>query len=229
MMSSILAEWPRFATWYNVLFLLKAAGVTLALSALGAVLGSVIGFGLALLRLTTARLLAPLRLLAAGFTQMFMRVPFLVTLFLMFFGFQILMADTPDFLVAASATTLIASAYLAEIIRGGLGSVHRNQWEAAQAMNYTLLQSIRHVVLPQAWRVILPPAFGFFVMFIKDTALASQIGVVELTYAGKILNNKGFSPELAFGSILVLYFLISYPLSRIGAQLEKRLAASRNP
>ena len=95
-------------------------------------------------------------------------------------------------------------------------------------MNFGLLTSVRYVVLPQAWRVILPPAFGFFVLFIKDTALASQIGVIELTFAAKVLNNKGFSAALVFGTILVVYFAISYPLARVGAQLEARLAPSRH-
>ena len=76
--------------------------------------------------------------------------------------------------------------------------------------------------------MILPPAFSFFVLFIKDTALASQIGVIELTFAAKVLNNKGFSAALVFGTILVVYFAISYPLARVGAQLEARLAPSRH-
>ena len=95
-------------------------------------------------------------------------------------------------------------------------------------MNFSLLETIRYVVLPQAWRIILPPAFGFFVMFIKDTALASQIGVVELTYVGKVLNNKGFSAALSFGAILIVYFAISYPLARFGALLEDKLASPRH-
>jgi polar amino acid transport system permease protein len=94
-------------------------------------------------------------------------------------------------------------------------------------MNFTMLQTVRYVILPQAWRVILPPAFGYFVLFIKDTALASQIGVLELTYAGKVLNNKGFSAALVFGTLLLLYFVISYPLTRLGGFLEARLAPSR--
>ena len=86
------------------------------------------------------------------------------------------------------AVLLIACAFLAEIIRAGLNPCTHNQWDAALAMNFSMLTRLRHVVLPQAWRVILPPAFGFFLLFIKDTALASQISVVELTYAGKVLN-----------------------------------------
>ncbi|RWR26123.1 amino acid ABC transporter permease [Sinirhodobacter populi] len=228
MFSSILSEWPDFATWYNFIFFAKAAGTTLALSAIGVVMGSLIGLVLAISRITSARLLAPVRWLALIYTEVFRRVPFLVTLMLVFFSFQILFRNVPLFVVAATATTLIASAFLAEIVRAGLHSVHRNQWEAAVTMNFTLWQTVWHVLLPQAWRVILPPAFSFFVLFIKDTALASQIGVIELTYAGKVMNNKGFSATLAFGAILLIYFAISYPLARMGTVLEKRLAPSRN-
>jgi len=82
------------------------------------------------------------------------------------------------------------------------------------------------VVLPQSWRVILPPATAFVIMFIKDTSLASQLGVIELTVAGKMLVNRGFSPLIGFGAILACYFILSYPLSRFAAYLEKRLAPS---
>lgn len=228
MFAQIAGEWPEFATYYNFLFLAQAAGTTLALSALGVILGSLFGLFFAVLRKTRGWALLPLRVVAIAFTELFRRVPFLVTLMLAFFAFQIFLGGIPLFAVAAVTTTLIASAFLAEIVRAGLDSVHRNQWEAAETMNFSLLQTIRHVILPQAWRVILPPAFGFFVLFIKDTALASQIGVVELTFAGKVLNNRGFSPALSFGVILIVYFAISYPLARFGAALEARLASSRN-
>jgi polar amino acid transport system permease protein len=80
--------------------------------------------------------------------------------------------------------------------------------------------------VPQSWQTITPPAFAFFLSFIKDSALASQIGVVELTYAGKVFSNRGLSPAIAFGSILLAYFVISYPLARFGARMEGRLAVS---
>jgi polar amino acid transport system permease protein len=223
----IVAELPEFLGYYNLIFLTKAALVTIGLSAIGSLTGIVAGFGLALVRTTEHRWLAPSRGLALILTELFRRIPFLVTLMLVFFASQLSGLDLPLFVVALIAVFLIASAYLSEIIRAGFDSVHRNQWDAAAAMNFSLLDTVRHVVLPQAWRVILPPAFGFFVLFIKDTALASQIGVIELTYAGKVLNNKGFSAALVFGSLLLLYFMISYPLARFGARLEALLAQSR--
>ena len=228
MRDRVLSELPAFFGYYNVLFLAKAALATIGLSAIGSVTGIVSGFGLAFVRLTRARWLAPARWLALLLTELFRRVPFLVTLMLVFFISQLSGLDLPLFVVALIAVFLIATAYLAEIIRSGLESVHKNQWDAATAMNFSLFETVRHVIVPQAWRVILPPAFGFFVLFIKDTALASQIGVIELTYAGKVLNNKGFPAALVFGALLLIYFLISYPLTRFGAHLEARLAKPRH-
>jgi polar amino acid transport system permease protein len=228
MLDRLLAELPQFFGVYNVLFLAKAALATVALSAIGSVTGAAAGLLLALIRVTRTPWLAPIRWLAFLVTELFRRIPFLVTLMLVFFAFQIAGFSLPLFVVALIAVFLIAAAYISEIVRGGFESVHRNQWEAAQAMNFSLMETVRYVILPQAWRVILPPAFAFFVMFVKDTALASQIGVIELTYAGKVLNNKGFSAALVFGTLLVLYFLISYPLARLGALLEAKLARPRH-
>ena len=228
MLERLAQELPALFGYYNVVFVAKAALATLALSAVGCLVGTALALGLVLVRLTSGWTLAPLRWFAIFFVEVFRRVPFLVTLMLVFFAFQLSGADLPLFAVAAASVCLIASAFLSEIIRAGFESVHRNQWDAAAAMNFGLLTSVRYIVLPQAWRVILPPAFSFFVLFIKDTALASQIGVIELTFAAKVLNNKGFSAALVFGTILIVYFAISYPLARLGAQLEARLAPSRH-
>jgi polar amino acid transport system permease protein len=161
------------------------------------------------------------------FTEAFRRIPFLVTLMLVFFAFQAVKLDISMFTVALFSVCLIATAFITEIVRAGLDSVHRNQWDAAAAMNFTYIETLRYIVVPQAWKVMLPPAFSFFVLFIKDTALASQIGVVELTFAGKVLANKGFPAALTFGTILVLYFLLSWPLARFGRWMEVKLAPTR--
>jgi polar amino acid transport system permease protein len=228
MWSQIVEELPRFFSYYNLLFFAKALGATFALSAIGCVVGFTVGFGLAAVRLSTLRALWPLRVAAQLFIELFRRIPFLVTLMLVFFIFQGLNADLSMFSVALISVCLIATAYIAEIVRSGLESVHQNQWDAAVTMNFGYLQTLRMVIVPQAWKIILPPVFGFFVLFIKDTALASQIGVVELAFAGKTMNNKGFSATLVYGVVLALYFMLSYPLSRFGHYLERKLAPARN-
>lgn len=224
----MLAELPEFLGYYNLLFLGQALLGTFILSAAGCLVGFVAGFALAVIRRAQVFWMWPPKLVALVYVEIFRRVPFLVTLFAIFFAFQLTGFDLSTFTIALIAVCLIASAFIAEIIKSGLDSVHSNQWDTAAAMNMSYLQTLRLVIVPQAWKIILPPAFSFFILFIKDTALASQIGVMELTYAGKVLNNKGFSAALVFGTILILYFALSYPLTRFGTYLEARLAPSRD-
>jgi polar amino acid transport system permease protein len=228
MFEGLWEEIPRFCTYYNGLFLLEAAGRTLALTGVGCLVGFALGFYLSIARLYRGGVFIPLRGAIILYVEIFRRIPFLVTLMLVFFFCQGFKLDVSVFTVALITVCLIAASYTAEIVRAGFESVHHTQWEASEVMNFTLRQKLRFVVIPQAWKVILPPAFSFFIAFIKDTALASQIGVVELTYVGKVFNNKGFSPILAFGAILILYYLISYPLARFGNWMEKRLVVSKH-
>jgi len=222
-MPSIAEQLPHFLTYYNVEFLLKAALTTLALSLSGCVFGFVLGFAIAILRETRMLMLLPFRVVSVVFVEVFRRIPFLVTLFLVFYACQVLSFDVSVFIVATISTCIIGAAFLSEVVRTGFDSIPIQEREAAEAMNFTLAQVLTLIVIPQAWRVILPPAFAFFLSFIKDSALASQLGVVELTYSAKVMNNKGFSPVLGFGAALILYFIISYPLARVGLHMEKRL------
>jgi polar amino acid transport system permease protein len=228
MNSPIFGQLGRFFSYYNIEFILEAAFTTLLLSLSGCVFGFILGFGIALLREPRGKMWLPLRAALTALVEVFRRIPFLVTLFLVFYACQALNLDISVFAVAVISTCIIGAAFLSEIIRGGFESISHSERQAAQAMNFTLAQTLFLIVIPQAWRVILPPTFAFFLSFIKDSALASQLGVVELTYAAKVMNNKGFSPVLGFGSALALYFVISYPLARLGQYMERRLALSRH-
>ncbi len=228
MLTAFFEEIPAFFTYYNGLFLLQAAARTIGLSAIGCAVGFVLGFFWAILRLVRGKAGLPAWLLSVLYVEFFRRVPFLVTLMVVFFVCQALKLGVSVFTVATISVCLISASYTAEIVRAGFESVPIKQWEAAEVMNFTLGQKLRLVVIPQAWKVILPPAFSFFIAFIKDTALASQIGVIELTYVGKVLNNKGYSAALVFGTILIIYFMISYPLARFGNRMEKRLVLSKH-
>jgi polar amino acid transport system permease protein len=223
----ILGQLPRFFSWANMSLLAEAAGMTLSMTLVGCVIGFGLAFILVFLRQTPGLWAAPLRLVCIAYVETFRRIPFLVVIYLVLFFIQAFVSDASLFTVAVTAICLYAVAYTAEIIRGGLESVPRQQVEAAQTMNMGRLQTNLLVVLPQAWPVILPPAVAFGISFIKDTALVSQIGVFELTFRGKELNNQGFSALLVFGTIALCYFAISYPLSRLGQHLEKRLETPR--
>lgn len=208
---------------FTLTFLLQAAWNTLALAAVGCSMGLLLGFVIACLRRTRSLYLLPVRVLSIVFVELMRRIPFLVTLFLTLFVLQAMGTNLSFFVIGLIAVCLISTAYLAEIFRAGFDSVPPAQIEAAQTLNFSAVQVIFLVMLPQAWKVVLPPAFSFMVSFIKDTALASQLGVVELTFAGKILITRGYSSLLVYGLVLLIYFAISYPLSRLGARLEQRV------
>jgi len=226
-MERILEQLPRFFTPGNMWLLLESAGYTLGMTLVGCGIGFVLAFFLVYLRQTPGIGALPLRILCIAYVEVFRRIPFLVVIYLVLFFVQTVSTDASLFTIAVVAICLYAVAYTADIIRGGLESVRHTQVEAAQTMNMSRLMTTLTVVLPQAWPVIIPPAIAFAVSFIKDTALVSQIGVFELTFRGKELNNQGFSGILVFGTIAMCYFIISFPLSMFGQYLEKRLATPR--
>ena len=226
-MERILEQIPRFFTANNLVLLGEAAGMTLAMTAFGCLIGFGLAFVLVYLRQTPGWWALPVRVVCIAFVEVFRRVPFLVVLYLVLFFIQAITTDASLFTVAVIAICIYAVAYTADIIRGGIESVPATQVEAARTMNFSRLQTNLMVVLPQAWPVIVPPAIAFAVSFIKDTALVSQIGVFELTFRGKELNNQGYSGMLVFGTIAICYFIISFPLSLLGQHLEKRFATPR--
>jgi polar amino acid transport system permease protein len=228
MFEQILAQAPRFFSWPNIRMLAEAMGTTLAMTFIGCILGFLLAFAIVYVRQTPGLLFAPARLVAIAYVEIFRRIPFLVVTYLVLFFVSALVGDISLFGIAVIAICVYATAYTSEIIRGGLESVPRQQVEAATVLNFTRWQTLTKVVLPQSWPVILPPAVAFAVGFIKDTSLVSQVGVFELTFRGKELNNMGFSGVLVFGTIAALYFLMSYPLSRLGRWLEIRLAPARH-
>ena len=226
-MERILEQIPRFFSTNNLVLLGEAAGMTLAMTAFGCLIGFGLAFVLVYLRQTPGWWALPVRVVCIAFVEVFRRVPFLVVLYLVLFFIQAITTDASLFTVAVIAICIYAVAYTADIIRGGIESVAATQVEAARTMNLSRLQTNIMVVLPQAWPVIVPPAIAFAVSFIKDTALVSQIGVFELAFRGKELNNQGFSGMLVFGTIALCYFIISFPLSLLGQHLEKHFATPR--
>lgn len=223
-MERIIEQLPRFFTLDNMALLAQSAGLTLAMTAMGCLIGFGLAFVLVYLRQTPGLWALPLRFICIAYVEIFRRIPFIVVIYLVLFFIQTITTDASLFTIAVIAICIYAVAYTADIIRGGIESVPQTQIDAAKAMNFGRLRTLLTIVLPQAWPIIIPPAIAFAVSFIKDTALVSQIGVFELTFRGKELNNQGFSALLVFGTIAFCYFLMSFPLSMLGQYLEKRLA-----
>jgi len=223
-MGHVWQELPRFLGYYNLVFLLTAMVNTLLLSVLGCTIGVLCGLALTVVRTTRSRAMLVPRALAYAVVEFFRRLPPLVVLLLAFFTANLARTELSLFHIALIGLSLVATASLSEIIRGGVLSVHHTQWDAAAALNFGYLRSFFMIILPQGWRVIVPPAISFLLLFIKDTAFASQLGALELTYAGKVLTTRGFSAAISYGSVLLLYFVLSYSLARLGLWMENRLA-----
>ena len=202
-------------------FLLLAMRWTIVLSVLATVGGGLIGFGIALLRVSNSRVA---RGLAIGYIRLFQGTPLLLQLFLVFFGADLLGFPLGPYVSAALGFSVNAGAFLGEIWRGSIQAVPQGQIEAAQALGLHYWPRMLRVVLPQAVRTAIPPTVGFLVNLIKSTSLAAIIGFVELTRAGQMLNNATFKPFLIFGTVAALYFVLCWPLTIASRRLEARLA-----
>ena len=204
----------------QLLFIFKGAGWTLVLSGMGFVGGAVIGVPLALMR---ARGGTVVRAVTGAYVQLVQGVPLPVIMFVVYFGISIAGYDVPALIAAGLAMTAYSSAYLGEIWKGCIQAVPRTQWEAAECIALRPIQRVVYVILPQAVRVAIAPTVGYLVHIIKNSSSAVVIGVFDLTYSARLVNNSTFKPFVVFSIAAVIYFLICYPLSSLSYRLERRL------
>lgn len=207
----------------ELLFIVGALRWTLLLSLVAFIGGGVVGFVIAICRTSHVPIL---RMLAAGFIQLFQGTPVLLQLFLAYYGLAVLFQVQVDAWPAvAVAFTLYSGAFLGEIWRGSIQAIPRTQWEASACLSLGYFQQLRHVILPQAMRISIPPTVGFLVQLIKGTSVAAIIGFVELTRAGQLMVNVTFQPMVIYPIVAALYFAICWPLSLLSRKLERRIDA----
>lgn len=204
----------------DILYILAALRWTLALSAVAFIGGLLFCLPLALAR-TSEYLLA--RLPAIWFIRIFQGTPLLIQLLFVFFFLPLATGTTiPPWVAAATALTLHASAYLGDILRGGIQSIDIRQTEAGRMLGLRKLDTFAFVILPQAVRLALPSLIGFLVQLIKGTSLCALIGFVELTKAAQSVNSATFEPGKIFPLVALLYFILCWPLSLLGQRYEQR-------
>jgi polar amino acid transport system permease protein len=205
------------------LYILAAVRWTLLLSLVAFLGGGAVGFVIAILRTTQSRVL---RMLTAGYIQLFQGTPVLLQLFLFYYGLAVLFDMRVDAWPAvALAFTLYAGAFLGEIWRGSIQAIPRTQWEASACLSLGYFQQLRFVILPQAMRISIPPTVGFMVQLIKNTSIAAIIGFVEVTRAGQLMVNVTFQPMVVYPIVAALYFAVCWPLSLLSRSLERRIDA----
>ena len=204
----------------DLLFILSATRWTVVLSLLAFALGGALGGAIAVLRISR---LAPVRIAASAYVQLFQGTPLLMQLFLIYYGLGLFGLRLDAWTAVAIAYTAYAAAFLGDIWRGCIQAVPKEQWEAARALALGPVPLLLGVILPQAVRIAIPPTVGFLVQLVKATAVASIIGFVELTRAGQLMTNATFQPMIVYPIVAGLYVSLCWPLSIWSQHLEKRL------
>jgi polar amino acid transport system permease protein len=202
--------------------LLTGLILTLQISALSIILGVIIGLITGLARLSSSP--AP-KWLAIGYIELIRGTPLLVQIYIFYF-FIGQVFGLSNFMAGVLALSFFAGAYIAEIIRAGIQSIHRGQMEAARSLGMNYPQAMRYIILPQAFKRILPPLAGQFISLIKDSSLVGVIALVELTRAGREIGTSTFNYFEVFFTVAVLYLVLTFSLSMVVQYLERRFAAS---
>ncbi|HEX8025659.1 MAG TPA: amino acid ABC transporter permease [Candidatus Limnocylindrales bacterium] len=201
------------AFWTNVQLFLIAEALIL-----------VVGLGLAILRSLPGPVFFPLRLLATVYADVFRAIPGLLIIFFLGFGIPALrLPGVPNdsFFWAVIALTLVYSAYVSEVYRAGLESVHPSQEAAARSLGLSRAQALRFVIVPQAVRRVIPPLLNDFIGLQKDTVFVSFVGVVDVFRQTQITSSAtfNFTPYLATA---VIFLILTIPLARLTDWLVAR-------
>jgi len=197
--------------------------MTLWLTATSAVLSLLIGTLIGVLRMTPVVLL---RTLAINYTEFFRNIPLLTVLFFIYFGLPNTGLRLDAVTGAIWGLGLYTAAYVAEVIRAGLGTVSKGNTEAARSLGLSFFQTLRYVQLPQALRAAIPPLGTLLIALLKNTSLASTITVPELLYQAGFVGDRTFNPNILLiaGAI---YIGLTLPTGALVNMVERRWAIKR--
>jgi polar amino acid transport system permease protein/polar amino acid transport system substrate-binding protein len=214
---------------YYLILLLKGLGMTLLLSLLAVVSGSVLGFLLTLVRLSKIKILSQIALL---YVEIFRGTPLLVQVLLLYAFINIpvtifLGIDLSSFIPGMLALTLNSTAYVSELIRGGIHSIDSGQSEASLSLGLSESQTMRHVIMPQAFKVMIPSLGNEFVTIIKETSIFMYLGISELMYSAMMIKVQTYRIKEVYLVVAILYFALTYPTSKLMLYIESRLKVSQ--
>ena len=209
---------------------IKGIFLNIKLTIIGSICIGAIALLLAILRTTRSAALTPFRLLATAYVDIFRGIPLLLVIFLIGFGIPALGLKgltSNVTILGTSAVVITYSAYVAEVIRSGILSIHPSQRAAARSLGLTHAQSMRHIVLPQALRRVVPPLLNDFVALLKDTGLVSILGVIDAIRAAQINASRSFN-YTPYVVAALLFLCITIPLTRYTDRALRNTYARQN-
>ncbi|TYR29819.1 ectoine/hydroxyectoine ABC transporter permease subunit EhuC [Mesorhizobium microcysteis] len=201
--------------------ILQGALVTIQLTIMGCALALAMAFIAGLGRLSH---LAPVRWLATAYIEFFRGTSIFVQLFWAYFVLPIMGFDLSSLQAGVLALGLNVGAYGAEVVRGAVQSIGREQFEACVALNLSRFQTMRHVILPQALIVMLPTFCNNAIELLKATAIVSLISLSDMTFQAQVVRAQTGNTLVPFTTILILYFMMAMTISTAMRWLERRLA-----
>lgn len=205
----------------NYKVLLKGLWNTILLALISFALAIIVGILFGLLSVAPIR---ALRIIASVYVDLIRGIPMMVLAFFIFFGLSDAIGITiPDFTAGVITLTLNASAYIAEIVRGGINAVPKGQMEASRSLGLTYTRTMQKIILPQAIKIMIPSFVNQFVITLKDTTIISVIGVVELLQTGKIIVARTTQSTYVYLIIAVMYLIVITALTRLAKVLEKKV------
>lgn len=216
-MTAFLDQWAGY-----LLLILQGAVVTLQLTFLGCALALVMAFLAGLGRLSR---FAPVRWLATVYIEFFRGTSVFVQLFWAYFVLPLMGVPVTPMQAGVLALGLNVGAYGAEVVRGAVLAVPKEQHEACVALNLTRWQCLRHVILPQALVLMLPTFGNNAIELLKATAVVSLISLADMTFQAQVVRAQTGNTAVPFLTILVLYFLIASAIAATVRGLERRLSA----
>ena len=200
-------------------FLFQGTLITLELALICLVTAMILGLVVAVIKVAHIPVVS---WIMSAYINVFRGTPLLVQIIIIFYALPDLGINLDRFPAALVALTLNSGAFIAEVFRGGIESIPRGQYEAAQSLGLNYIQTMRKVVLPQALKRSMPALTNSFVALLKDTSLVSTIGVVELLKQGRQLQTWKASPTplIAAG---IIYFIVIWPFVKLSEYFERRL------
>ena len=221
-MSAPAYAWDFSFLWAYRGLILWGLGITVIYTIGTIALGLLIGLFTGLLRLSRSKFVT-LPLIA--YVEVFRCTPLLVQIIWFYYAFPVLIGvDIPATVAATLVLSLYTGAFYAEIVRGGVNSIERGQWDAALALGLRRLQLLRLVILPQAVRRMIPPFMNQSIIQLKNTSLVSTIAVADLLYQGQMITAATYRPLEVYTMVALLYFAVLFPLTLAAQWVERRLA-----
>lgn len=207
--------------------------VTVVLSLMTVFLGSIIGLVATFLQQSQKK---SLKAVANIYTQVIRGTPLLVQLYIWLYGLPLIGISLPalpflgdvygsrEFLTAVVALSINSGAYICELLRGGLESIDKGQMEAGRSLGLSRKETMKSVVIPQAIRVVLPGLGNEFIAMIKESSIVSVVGIFDVMYTSNIVKAATYSIFEPLIIVAIIYFFLTYSLTGIMKQLEKRLS-----